>query len=207
MTELSMSLVFSFAILGVVLLIVFAVYAVWLLIKLHRNKNTSYTYVKKIAEKLEQRKILLQELLRDKYHMDESRASYSTEEILKDERKVYARMLRLYVEQSPATLWNSCDDIDVLVDRMSRLLQVEKAEVQHVEEGRESEEIIMKKENKALRADNESMKLRLEAAMLTIDNMLTEYANLYESDDKRANMKQLQNEKKNIEGDLKRKEG
>lgn len=203
MNEIALSITTAFAIIGAVLFLFSLFLIIYYLVSLMRKRRKVRALVVKYNEVLKQREKQLAEYFAAKPDIGESGQNFSVQQILEDEKKIYSRYIRFFISGDSELLWHCNDEVEVFIDRVMRLMGAEKPEAETVE--KESTAVLMKKENHNLREENGSLRLRLDTAMTTIENMLTEYAALYESSEKRANMKQLENAKKGIADEMKRK--
>lgn len=205
MNELAVSITIAFAVVGAVSVACAILVIIYYLLRLFKKRRKVHAMVVKYNEVLKYRERRLTEYFSNKEEMDEGSRDFSIQQILDDEKKIYSRYIRFYITGDSNLLWHCNDEVDMFIDRVMRLMGSEKPKAEAVE--KESTALILKKENHNLREENGSLRLRLDTAMSTIDNMLNEYAALYETNEKRANMKQLENAKKAISEDMKRKPG
>lgn len=200
MSDSVLSMVLIFAELGGVLLFVLFVVAIRFLLgskKEVKSTRSLIAYVKTIIPKHRDQ---LEEYFKGK--LEDSKKDFNIETLIKDERKIYERLIKVSITKDVSLLKLTTSDINSLINDYVRLLTL-KAESESTKE-KESRYVILKKENEALRLENASLETRLNVSNETIENMMGEFSSMYEGG-KKEGQQRLKNEmyqlKQSIDGE------
>ncbi len=126
-------------------------------------------------EKLDNLKIVLQET----YGLDEEAAVEKADDLIKTEKKLYVKMLRVHMGHDRNAIASIDKDVKALIDNYRNLVEGEPGGSEEETEKRATP-TILRGENKALRLAKAQLEADLAAAMETMENMMTEYATMYE---------------------------
>ncbi len=143
------------------------------------NKGQAMELVARVKknskEKLDNLKLVLQET----YGLEEDAAQDKAEDLLKTEKQLYAKMLRVHMGNDRNAIASIDNDVKALIDNYRNLVE---ADQDGDNEGSEkpSTPRILRGENRELRLAKAQLEADLAAAMETMENMMTEYATMYE---------------------------
>lgn len=87
-------------------------------------------------------------------------------------------MVNVSISKDTSKLKLTINDINALINDYVRMLTLKGKEVSN--DDRDSRELILRKENEALRLENASLETRLTSASDTIESMMGEFSSMYE---------------------------
>lgn len=111
--------------------------------------------------------------------------------LIDDERKIYERLINVSVSKDTSMLKLTINDINTLVNDYVRMLTLKGKDLSNKDS--DSRELILRKENEALRVENKSLQTRLALSEETIENMMGEFSSMYEGGKKEGEQR-LKNE-------------
>ncbi len=200
MNEATLGTLLVFAELGAVLSLLFLV---WFLLYL-RNARKEGKTTKELIEYINNRILAHREQLNDFYNatdMEQGKMDINIQTLIKDEQEIYKNLVAISINKDTQLLVVTTEEINALINDYVRLL-IEKKKVETQQENeRKSREILLKKENEALRVEVVSLQNKLTAATETIENMLTEYSSMYEGGRKEGEQR-VKNEMHRLEQSL-----
>ena len=189
MTDSLLSLTLIFAELGAGLLLVMIALVVRYILGTKKEVKKTRNLVKYIKSLLPARRDQLTEFFKDK--VEQNKIDFNIETLIKDERKIYDRLIKVSVTKDISLLKLTTDDINSLINDYVRLLAL-KAEKETTKD-KESRELKLRKENEALRLELASVETRLKISNETIENMMGEFSSMYEGGKKEGEQR-LKNE-------------
>jgi hypothetical protein len=189
MNDSLLSLTLIFAELGAVLLLVMIVLIIRYLIGSKNEVKTTRALVKHIKSMIPAHRDQLVSFFKDK--LEKNKRDFNIETLIKDERKIYDRLIKVSLTKDTNLLKLTTDDINSLINDYVRLLSL-KAEKESSAE-KESRDLTLRKENEALRLENSSLVTRLTISEETIENMMSEFSSMYEGGKKEGEQR-LKNE-------------
>lgn len=189
MSESLLSLTLIFAELGAVLLLVMIILIARYIFISKNDVNTTRELVKYIKKIIPVHRDQLKNFFKDR--VESSKTDFNIETLIKDERKIYDRLIKVSMTKDISLLKLTIDDINALINDYVRLLAL-KAEKESNEE-KESHDLTLRKENEALRLENASLQTRLTISEDTIEKMLSEFSSMYEGGKKEGEQR-LKNE-------------
>lgn len=189
MTESLLSLTLIFAELGAVLLLVMFFLIFRYIMGSKSEVKTTRDLVKHIKLMIPAHREQLVNFFKDK--LEKSKVDFNIETLIKDERKIYDRLIKVSITKDTNLLKLTTDDINSLINDYVRLLAL-KAEKETTDE-KESRDLTLRKENEALRLENASLTTRLTLSDETIENMMSEFSSMYEGGKKEGEQR-LKNE-------------
>ena len=189
MNDSLLSFTIIFAELGGVLLLVFIFFIVRYILGSNKEGRTTRDLIKYIRTRIPAHRDQLVDFFKDT--QEQSKTDFNIETLIKDERKIYDRLIQVSISKDTSLLKLTTEDINSLINNYVRLLAL-KAE-KETDQEKESRELILKKENEALRLENASLQTRLDASNETIENMMGEFSSMYEGGKKEGEQR-LKNE-------------
>ncbi len=191
MNDSLLSFTLIFAELGAVLLLV----VIFLIIRSIRGSKkdvkTTRDLIKYIKTMIPAHREQLSTYYKDK--LDQTKTDFNIETLIKDERKIYDRLIKVSITKDTNLLKLTTDDINALINNYVRLLALKAEKDTSASTEKESMQVILKKENEALRLENTSLKSRLKISEETIENMMGEFSSMYEGGKKEGEQR-LKNE-------------
>jgi len=135
--------------------------------------------------------------------LEQNKTDFNVDTLIKDERKIYDHLIKVSITKDISLLKLTTEDINLLINDYIRLLalKVEKESDSH----KESKDLKLKKENEALRLENESLQKRFSTATETIENMMGEFSSMYEGG-KKEGEKRVKNEMYKLKQSLEKEE-
>lgn len=189
MSDSFLSFIIVFAELGGVLLIVMLVFIARYIMGSNKEGRTTRDLIKHVKEMIPVHKDQLVGFFKDK--LEKTKTDFNIETLIKDERKIYDRLIQVSITKDTSLLKLTTEDINSLINDYVRLLAL-KAE-KETEDEKESRELTLKKENESLRLQNASLEARLKSSNTTIENMMGEFSSMYEGGKKEGEQR-LKNE-------------
>ncbi len=189
MNDSLLSFTIIFAELGGVFLLLFIFLIVRFILGSNKDGRTTRDLIKYIKTMIPAHRDQLVGFFKDK--QEQNKTDFNIETLIKDERKIYDRLIQVSISKDTSLLKLTTEDINSLINDYVRLLAL-KAE-KETEEEKESKELILKKENEALRLENASLQTRLTTSNETIENMMGEFSSMYEGGKKEGEQR-LKNE-------------
>ena len=191
MNDSFLSLTLIFAELGAVLLFVMIALAIRFFLCSKREVKTTHGLIRHIKSIIPGHRNQLKNFFKDK--LEDNKIDFNVETLMADERKIYERLIKVSVTKDTNILKPTTDDINTLINNYVRLLALTTEKESSTDEGKESNELKLKKENEALRLENASLQTRLGLSEETIENMMGEFSSMYEGGKKEGEQR-LKNE-------------
>lgn len=191
MNDSLLSFTLIFAELGAVLLLVM-IFLVFRSIRgSKKDVKTTRDLIKYIKTMIPAHRDQLSIYFKDK--LDQAKTDFNIDTLIKDERKIYDRLIKVSITKDTNLLKLTTDDINALINNYVRLLALKAEKETSENTEKESMQVILKKENEALRLENTSLKSRLNISEETIENMMGEFSSMYEGGKKEGEQR-LKNE-------------
>ena len=191
MNDSLLSLTLIFAELGGVLLFVILALGIRFILCSKRELKTTHGLIRHIKAIIPGHRSQLEDYFKDK--LEENKIDFNIETLMADERKIYDRLIKVSITKDTNLLKLTTDDISTLINNYVRLLALTAKKESSTDEGKESNELKLKKENEALRLENASLQTRLGLSEETIENMMGEFSSMYEGGKKEGEQR-LKNE-------------
>lgn len=201
MSDSLLSVVFIFAELGAVLLLLSIVLVMRSVSGSKKEVRTTQGLIKYIKSIIPKHREQLNKYFKDKVEKD--KIDFNVETLIKDEKKIYDRIIKVSITKNVDLLRLTTEDINSLINNYVRLLALE-AESDSTNE-KDSKAVILQKENEALRIENASLKTRLDTLNETIESMMGEFSSMYEGGKKEGEQR-LKNEMYQLKQSLKEEE-
>jgi len=189
MGDALLSVLLVFAEIGAVLLLVLIFFVIRFILGSKKEVKSTRDLISYIKLIIPKHRNQLEEFFKGK--LEESKKDFNIDTLIKDERKIYERLVKVSITKDTSLLKLTTSDINALINDYVRLLTLE-VESESTKE-KESRYVILKKENEALRVENASLEARLKASNETIENMMGEFSSMYEGG-KKEGQQRLKNE-------------
>lgn len=178
MTESWLSTTIIFAELGGVLLLVLAAGIVFYIFRLKRDGKQTKELISHVKNKLANHKNKLSDHFKDEMNLEDNKANSNVKSLIDNERKLYERLVSVAINKDTKNLKLTVDDINTLLNDYVRLLTLKGNVV--ADQQRDARELQLRKENEALRAKLAEVEAKLKLATDSVENMMAEYATMYE---------------------------
>ena len=178
MSDSLLSFTIIFAELGGVLLLVVIGWAIFFFIGLKKDGRTTKELMQHIKAILPGHRDQLKNYFKNEMELEQNKTDFNIETLIKDERKIYDRLIKVSITKDISLLKLTTEDINSLINNYVRLLAL-KAE-KEVDTSKDSTELKLKRENEALRLEKASLEKRLTDATETIESMMGEFSSMYE---------------------------
>jgi len=135
--------------------------------------------------------------------LEQNKTDFNVDTLIKDEKKIYNHLIKISITKDISLLKLTTEDINSLINDYIRLLALknEKESDSH----KESKDLILKKENEALRLEKESLEKQLANTTETIESMMGEFSSMYEGG-KKEGEKRVKNEMYKLKQNLDKEE-
>ncbi|MDR9435488.1 MAG: hypothetical protein RI563_01320 [Thiohalophilus sp.] len=177
--------------LSAVLLLGAIVLLVVMIRRQRKHRRLALELINRLRDSEAERRQKLVALLTEHLEMDAEQADARARSMLKCETSLYSHVLSLFMGRDPEQLLQVDHDVERLVRSYYHLLEEEEDDEGDAE--RESLIVKLKRENKQLRDEKNSLQKNLETTMETMENMMDEYASMYEGGHKEGEQR-LKNE-------------
>ena len=191
MSETLLNFIIVFSELGVGLLLALIGWAIYYFLGSKKEQKTTQDLIRSIKAILPKRKDKLNDHFNDDTELSENKKDANTKALMDDERKIYERLINVSISKDTSMLQLTINDINTLINDYVRMLTLKGKELSNND--RDSRELILRKENDALRLENASLQKRLETSENTIESMMGEYSSMYEGGKKEGEQR-LKNE-------------
>lgn len=188
---MSSNLIIIFAELGAFLLLVLLGWGIYYFIGIKREGKTTLALIKNIKLILPKRHDNLNDHFNQDEELTENKKDFKVKSLIDDERKIYERLINVSVNKDTSMLKLTIKDINTLVNDYVKMLTLKGKELANKDS--EARELILRKENEALRLENASLQTRLNLSEETIENMMGEFSSMYEGGKKEGEQR-LKNE-------------
>lgn len=178
MSESLLSFTIIFAELGGVLLLVVIGWVVMYLFNAKKEGKTTRDLIHQIKSAIPTHRNKLIEFFKDK--LEQNKIDFNIETLIKDERKIYDRLIKVSITKDTSLLKLTVEDINSLIEDYVRLLSLKATADANVDSSSATHEFQLRKENEALRLEVASLETRLSTATETIENMMGEFSSMYE---------------------------
>lgn len=194
MTESLTSMLVIFSEIGILLVLV-AFVVVFLML---RRKNRENVLARHFVEKLKQdevtRKQNLMTILQKVHEMDANLATKTAEAMLGCEKQIYNRVLRMFLGKDRESLPQLQKDVENMATAYRKL--VDTAQNTTVVEHNENPKMHaqLRAQIKQITAERDKVQKDLDEAMISMENMLKEYTQMYSGGGKKEGVKHIENE-------------
>ena len=178
MSDSLLSFTIIFAEIGGFLLVAAIAWGIYFLLKSQKEGRKTKELIKYIKELLPAHKEKLTNYFTDELELNDGKVELNVETLMKDEKKIYDHLIQFSINKDTSLLKLTTDDINSLINDYVRLLALK--EEKETDESKESRDLLLKKENEALRLEKASLESRLSTATETIESMMGEFSSMYE---------------------------
>jgi len=197
MSEYVTGLLVIFSEVALLLAIVVGIIVYFFVRRGKRDKVMAKVLVETIKKKETQRFEHLRDILEKVHNLDEASAKQNVESILACEKKLYARIIKMFLGHDRGGIAKINSDVESLSDSYRRLSDV--AELVEVEKHHSDDNPLvqtqLKSQVKKLEKENAKLERDLNEAMESMDSMLKEYTLMYSGGGgKHDGVKHLENE-------------
>ena len=188
---MSSNFIIIFAELGAFLLLVLLGWGIYYFVSSKKEGKTTLALIKHIKSILPKRHDKLNDHFNQDDELTENKKDFKVKSLIDDERKIYERLINVSVNKDTSMLKLTINDINTLVNDYVKMLTLKGKELANKDS--EARELILRKENEALRLENASLQTRLNLSEETIENMMGEFSSMYEGGKKEGEQR-LKNE-------------
>ena len=195
MSEYFTGLLVVFSQLGVVLVVIAIAALVYMVIRKNKDNSLAKLFVGKLKQNEGGRKDKLTDVLKKVHEMDENLADKTAESMLMCEKKIYNRALKLFLGHDRDSLNSLQSDVENMAGAYRKLIaSTENVEV--IERGGNPKvEAQLRAAAKLVTAERDKIQKDLDEAMLSMENMLKEYTQMYSGGGaKKEGVKHIENE-------------
>lgn len=191
MGEMSSNLIIIFAELGAVLLLVLLASGIYYICGMKKEGKTTKDLIKHIKTILPAHQDKLNNHFGEDAELTQNTKDFNVKSLMDDERKIYERLIGVSVSKDTSMLKLTINDINTLVNDYVKMLTLKGKDLSNKES--DSRELILRKENEALRLENASLVARLTTSAETLESMMGEFSSMYEGGKKEGEQR-LKNE-------------
>ena len=178
MSDSLLSFTIIFAELGGVLLLIAIGWAIYFFICLKKDGRTTKELMQHIKAILPGHREQLTNYFKNEMELDQNKTDFNIDTLIKDERKIYDRLIKVSITKDISLLKLTTEDINSLINNYVRLLALKSEK--EADTNKDSTELKLKRENEALRLENASLLKRLTDSTETIESMMGEFSSMYE---------------------------
>jgi len=168
---------------GVFLLLILATVIFMAKKRSMKDKALAIALVEKIKKSEPEKKEKLLSMLKDVYGYDDEKAEEKLDAVMKYEKRIYNTLLQIFLKKNRGEISEFDRYLNNLIESYKSLPQMEggtSGESAGAGENSGSNIVISREENSKLREANKKLKKDLDAAMQTMESMMSEYASMYE---------------------------
>lgn len=178
MSDSLLSFTIIFAELGGVLLLVVFGWVIYFILGLKKDGRTTKELMQHIKAIIPGHREQLENYFKNEMELEQNKTDFNIDTLIKDERKIYDRLIRVSITKDTSLLKLTTEDISSLINDYVRLLAL--TAEKESDDNKDSTELKLRKENEALRLDNDSLQKRLTESLETIESMMGEFSSMYE---------------------------
>jgi hypothetical protein len=171
---------------SVMLFIIIGVFIVINFRKKSHDKKRAMVLVHKLKESEVARRSNLELVMQDVYGYKEEELEENVNAIIQTENRLYSKIIKMY-------LGSDRDAIKTIDNDVKKIIEAYRGLVEESDNGDDEEKVssalILRNENEALRLAKAQLEVDLAASMETMENMMTEYANMYEGGQKEGDQR------------------
>ncbi len=204
MNEFYSSLFLLISEIGVILLLILGTIIFMSKRRCMKDKALALVLVQKIknAEPAKREKLLA--LLKDVYGYDDEKAEARMEALIDYEKTLYGNLLKIFLKKEREKISEFDNDLNRLIESYHSFSHSEGESEGQDEAPKSSKLVLIREENTSLREANAKLKKDLDAAMQTMESMMSEYTSMYEGG-KKDGEQRMKNEMFKLQQTLARK--
>ena len=191
MSETLLNIIIVFSELGIGLLLALVAWVVYYIFGTKKEAKTTQDLIKRIKLILPKHEDKLNTHFNENAELEQSKKDFKVKSLIDDERKIYERLINVSISKDTSMLKLTIDDINTLINDYVRMLTLKGKELSNKDS--DSRELILRKENKALRLEISSLTSKLKISEETIESMMGEFSSMYEGGKKEGEQR-LKNE-------------
>ncbi len=149
-----------------------------------QDKVLAMALVEKIKNAEPDKKKKLLALLKDEYGYDDEKAEEKIDVVMKNEKNVYSNLLQIFLKKDRKKISEFDRYLNKLIESYQGMGPSDNNDSADTKGERSSSLVIVREENSKLRDANKKLKHDLDAAMQTMESMMSEYASMYEGGQK-----------------------
>lgn len=180
MSDYLLNIVIILAELGAVLFTVLVIAIIFYILRSKKEGKTTRELIKYVKAIIPKHREKFTAHFKENTELKDNEVESKVEALINNEKKLYQKLINISVNKDTSLLKLTLNDINTLVNDYIRMLTVKGSIVANDGDGKESQELILRKESDALRIENISLKKRLDAETATIETMMGELSAMYE---------------------------
>ena len=194
MTESLTSMLVIFSEIGILLVLVAFVVGFLMLRRKNRENYLARHFVEKLKQEEGTRKQSLMDILQKVHEMDANLATKTAEAMLGCEKQIYNRVLRLFLGKDRDALPQLQKDVENMATAYRKL--VDTAQNTTIVERDDNPKLHaqLRAQIKQITAERDKVQKDLDEAMISMENMLKEYTQMYSGGGKKEGVKHIENE-------------
>lgn len=194
MTESLTSMLVIFSEIGILLVLVAFVVVFLMLRRKNRENYLARHFVEKLKQEEGTRKQSLMDILQKVHEMDANLATKTAEAMLGCEKQIYNRVLRLFLGKDRDALPQLQKDVENMATAYRKL--VDTAQNTTIVERDDNPKLHaqLRAQIKQITAERDKVQKDLDEAMISMENMLKEYTQMYSGGGKKEGVKHIENE-------------
>ncbi len=184
MNEINSSLFLLVSEIGLILLLVLGTILFLAKKRSMKDKTLVMALVEKIKSAEPDKREKLLTLLKETYGYDDKKAEEKIDEVIRSEKNLYNNLIQIFLKNNRNKISGFDRYLNDIIESYQGMSSVEDNANTGNEEGQDSNLAITREENNKLRDTNKKLKHDLNAAMDTMESMMSEYASMYEGGQK-----------------------
>ena len=194
MTESLTSMLVIFSEVGILLALGAFVFVFLMLRRKNRENTLARHFVEQLKQNEETRKHTLMDILQKVHEMDENLATKTAQAMLGCEKQIYNRVLRMFLGKDRDCLPQLQKDVENMAAAYRKL--VDTVQTNTVVERDENPKVHaqLRGQMKQITAERDKLQKDLDEAMVSMENMLKEYTQMYSGGGKKDGVKHIENE-------------
>ncbi len=169
-----------------------------------KDKALAMVLVQKIKNAEPEKREKLLSLLKDVYGYDDEEAEARMEALIDCEKTLYGNLLKIFLKKEREKISEFDNHLNKLIESYQGFSHSEGGSESQDEAPKSSKLILVREENTSLREANAKLKKDLDAAMQTMESMMSEYTSMYEGG-KKDGEQRMKNEMFKLQQTLARK--
>lgn len=197
MNESLTSLLVIFSEVGLLLALLAIVITFLVMRRKHKDNVLARQVVEALRECESARKAKLMDILQKVHEVDEEFAEQSAKTMLASEKRIYNRVLKIFLGRERDGITELQKDVENMATTYRKLIESIKAlHISHPERGDSPKrEAQLRMQIKQLEAEKQKMQEDLDESMMSMENMLKEYTQMYSGGGaKKEGLKHIENE-------------
>lgn len=197
MNESITSFLVIFSEIGIVLALIGIIVAFFVMRRKHKDNILARQVVETLRESESARKANLMDILQKVHEVDEEFASQTAHAMLTSEKRIYNRVLKMYLGHERDGITDLQKDVENMASTYRKLIDSIKA--MHITEPERGDnpkrEAQLRAQIKQLEAEKQKLQEDLDESMISMESMLKEYTQMYSGGGaKKEGLKHIENE-------------